>query len=177
MRIRRARAEEAPAIAALLAVYAEQGLLLPRTLDEIRGAIGNFLVALDAGSVMGCVALEYYGARRNGLAEIRSLAVAAAARGTGLGGRLLKAAVMQACRQGTARVFAVTRSAKFFERHEFQRAPGGMPAEKVARDCAVCPKAAGCTLVALSRELAPAQALQLLPVFAPARLRRSPAPA
>lgn len=175
MRIRRARVEEVGAIGALLAVYVEQGLLLPRTPEAVRGAIGDFLVAVDAGAVVGCVALEFYGARRNGLAEIRSLAVGPGARGSGLGRRLLKAAVKQARRQGTARVFAVTRAAKFFERAGFMRAPGGMPAEKVARDCAACPKASSCTLVALSRDLAPAHSPQLLPVFVPARPRRSPA--
>lgn len=177
MRIRRGRPEDVEAIAALLAVYVEQGLLLPRTPEQIRRAIADFQVALEGGAVVGCVALEFYGARRNGLAEIRSLAVTPGARGAGLGRRLLAAAVSAARRQGTARVFAVTRAANFFERGGFSRAPRGIPAEKMARDCAVCPKASTCTLVALSRELAPVGAPQLLPMFAPSRQRRAPAPA
>jgi len=177
MRIRRARPAEAPAIHALVAGYAGQGLLLPRTPEKIHAAIGDFLVALDAGRVMGCAALEFYGPRRGGLAEVRSLAVAPEARGSGLGGRLLEAAVKQARRQGAGRVFAVTRAAEFFERHEFARAPGGIPAEKVARDCANCSKAATCRLEALSRDLAPAHSPHMLPVLSPASLRREPAPA
>jgi amino-acid N-acetyltransferase len=177
MRIRRARPADAPAIAALIAGYVQQGLLLPRSADQIRAAIGDFLVALDHGRIVGSVALEFYGARRNGLAEIRSLAVAAEAQGTGLGGRLLQSAVKHARRQGIARVFAVTRSPELFERHRFARAPGGIPAEKIARDCTNCPKAAGCSLQTLSRELVPARAPQLLPVFALAGVRREPAPA
>ena len=177
MRIRRARTDEVQAISALLAMYVEQGLLLARTEEQIRGAIQDFLVAVERGAVVGCVALEFYGTRRNGLAEIRSLAVAHGSRGAGLGQRLLDAAVKQAQRQGSARVFAVTRTASFFERGGFQRAGGGIPAEKTARDCAYCPKASTCTLVPLSRDLAPASAPQLLPVYAPARMRRSPAPA
>ena len=177
MKIRRARARDVEAIAALLSAYVQQGLLLPRTRDQIRAAIGDFLVAFNSGAVVGCVALEFYGPRRNGLAEIRSLAVAPHSRGAGLGGRLLQAAVKHARRQETARVFAVTRAALFFEHGGFTRTPGGMPAEKMARDCAACPKASSCTLVALSRDLVPAASPQLLPVFAPARLRRAPAPA
>jgi len=177
MRIRRARPADAPAIAALIAGYSRQGLLLPRSPDQIQATIREFLVAHEGGRVVGSVALEFYGPRRNGLAEIRSLAVAEDSRSSGLGGRLLEAAVKRAGRQGIARVFAVTRSAEFFERHAFVRARGGIPPEKVARDCAVCPKAGGCTLQALSRNLAPAHAPQLLPVLAPARLRREPAPA
>jgi amino-acid N-acetyltransferase len=177
MKIRRARPAEAPAIHALITGYAGQGLLLPRTPEQVRAGIRDFLVALDAGRVMGCAALEFYGPRRGGLAEIRSLAVVPEELGSGLGGRLLDAAVKRARRQGVGRVFAVTRAAEFFERHEFSRAPGGIPAEKVARDCTSCPKAAGCRLQALSRDLAPAQSTQMLPVLAPARLRRAPAPA
>ena len=177
MRIRRARPEDAEAIGVLLSVYVQQGLLLARTPEQVRGAIADFLVAADGLTVVGCVALEFYGARPNGLAEIRSLAVAPGTRGTGLGARLLDAAVKQARRQGTARVFAVTRAPKFFERRGFSLVSAGMPAEKVARDCSVCPKAASCTLVALSRDLLGAPSPGLLPVFEPARLRRAPAPA
>ncbi|HKO03366.1 MAG TPA: GNAT family N-acetyltransferase [Candidatus Acidoferrales bacterium] len=177
MKIRRARPAEAPAIHALIAGYAAQGLLLPRTPEQIRAAMRDFLVAHDSGRVMGCAALEFYGPRRGGLAEVRSLAVAPEARETGLGGRLLEAAVKRARRQGAVRVFAVTRAAEFFERHEFSRAPGGIPEEKVARDCTSCPKAAGCRLQALSRDLAPAPSPQMLNVLAPGRLRRAPAPA
>ena len=177
MRIHRARPEDAPSIAALIAEYAGQGLLLPRSPEQIQATIGDFLVARDGRRMVGAVALEYYGARHNGLAEIRSLAVAPEARSAGLGGRLLEAAVKQARGEGVARVFAVTRSTKFFERHGFARVPAGMPAEKVARDCAACPKAAGCTLEALSRDLTPSYAAQPLPIFSPARLRRQAAPA
>jgi amino-acid N-acetyltransferase len=177
MRIRRARPAEGPAIHALVAGYAGQGLLLPRTPEQIHAAIGDFLVALHDGRVVGCAGLEFYGPRRGGLAEVRSLAVAPEARSSGLGGRLLEAAVKQARSQGVGRVFAVTRDAEFFERHAFARVPGGIPDEKVARDCGVCPKAAGCRLQALSRDLAPAQSPQMLPVLTPGRLRREPAPA
>lgn len=177
MRIRRARPSDSEAICALLGAYAAQGLLLPRTPGQIRAAIGDFLVAIEGDSLLGCVALEFYSSRHGGLAEIRSLAVAPQARGAGLGGRLLNAVVARARTQGTARLFAVTSAREFFERAGFALAPGGMPAEKVVRDCAACPRAASCTLVALSRDLAPAREPQLLPVFAPAHLRRSPAPA
>jgi len=172
MRIRCARSSDARAIHALVAGYAEQGLLLPRTVEQIRAAIGDFQVAVEGGRVVGCAALEFYGPRTGGLAEVRSLAVAPEARGSGLGGRLLEAAVQHARSQGAGRVFAVTRAAEFFERHRFSATPGGIPAEKVARDCSSCSKAANCRLQSLSRDLAPAQSPQMLRVLAPARLRR-----
>jgi amino-acid N-acetyltransferase len=171
MRIRRARPAEAAAIHSLIAPYVAQGLLLPRTPDQIQHGIGNFLVALDGGHVRGCVALESYG---DALAEIRSLAVAPDARGSGIGGKLLEAAMKRARRRKIGRLLAVTRAGQFFERHGFARLRGGMPAEKIARDCSQCPKAADCRLEALALDLAPARAV--LPVLQPARLPRAPRP-
>ena len=74
MRARRAKISDAGAIFGLIARYAEQGLLLPRTEQEIRRNISHFLVQDEKKRVVSCVALENYGAD---LAEIRSLADAA----------------------------------------------------------------------------------------------------
>lgn len=171
MRIRRARPAQAAAIHSLIARYVEQGVLLPRTLEQIQRGIGEFLVALDSGRVMGCVALEPYGAA---LAEIRSLAVAPEARGSGIGGKLLDAAMKQARRRKIARLLAVTRASQFFERHGFARLRGGMPAEKIARDCSQCPRAADCRLEALALDLA--RGPDALAVLQPAGLSRIPRP-
>ena len=72
MRTRRAKLSDAPAIHALIAHYAAQGLLLPRDAEEIRANIGHFIVQEDTVSVVSCLSLESYGAD---LAEIRSIAV------------------------------------------------------------------------------------------------------
>jgi len=174
MRIRRARASDVEAIHLLISAQASAGQLLPRTAEEIRRAYSSFLVAVAHGHLSGCVALESYG---GSLAEIRSLVVAEDARGTGLGSKLLRAATKQAHNHGFSRLLAVTRSGEFFERHGFARVPAGMPAEKVARDCARCPKAIGCQLIALTLDLSPATARRsALPVFQPAGLERTPAP-
>jgi len=171
MRIRRARPAEAAAIHSLIAPYVEQGLLLPRTPAQILRGIREFLVAVDRGRVIGCVALESYG---GALAEVRSLAVAQDARGSGIGAKLLTAAMKQARCQKIGRLLAVTRAGKFFERHGFARLRGGMPAEKIARDCSQCSRAADCRLEAFALDLAPEHAV--LRVLQPARLPR-PVPA
>jgi len=175
MKIRRARLTEAAAIHSIVAEYAAKGILLPRTKEQIERGIADYLVAIDRGRVTGCVSLELYGST---LAEIRSLAVAPEARGRGLGAKLLAGAMKVARRRRVARVLAVTSSTAFFERHGFHRVRGGMPAEKVARDCSQCSKAATCRLEALALDLSPdhAPALSLLPVFQPARLPRTAQP-
>jgi len=172
MRIRRARAADVEAIYQLISSSVSAGTLLPRTQEEIRRAIPDFLVAVAHGRVAGCVALERYS---GALAEIRSLVVADDARGSGLGAKLLHAATKHARSRGIARLLAVTSAGELFERNGFARVPGGMPAEKIARNCAQCPKAVSCRLVALALDLTPSLAAAgVLPILQPAGLARIP---
>ena len=172
MRARRARPEDAGAIHLLIAHYAAQELLLPRTEDEIRAHIRRFLVltqktegghetlpppvsqqtAQSRERLLGCVALEPYGAD---LAEIRSLAVDPEIRGRGLGARLLQAALATARRRKIARVFAVTHAPEFFARQGFAVSTRRALPEKIARDCRACPKARACELVAVIAVVCP----------------------
>jgi amino-acid N-acetyltransferase len=151
MRARTARIGDAAAVHRVIAHYAGQGLLLPRTEGEIREHISRFLVLVEKRSgeekVLGCVALEPYGPD---LSEIRSLAVAPDARGQGrnVGDRLMKAVLDTARRRKIARLFAVTHRPKFFSRYGFRPGPRQMVPEKIERDCVTCPKEHNCTLVA-----------------------------
>src|SRR5258708_29508471 len=113
MKERRARSSDARAIFELIAGYSRQGLLLPRSEDEIQRNISHFLVHEDKKRVVSCVALESYGAD---LAEIRSLAVDPQLRGQRAGTKLLEFAIAEARRRGIARVFAVTHAPEFFVR-------------------------------------------------------------
>lgn len=152
MRTRRARPADAAAIHALIAHYAEQGILLPRTEENVREHIALFLVLEEKGQIAGCVSLETYA---SDLAELRSLAVRPAVRGCGLGARLVQYALAEARRRRIARVFAVTHAPKFFVRHGFATSSRPALPEKIARDCSVCPKARGCRLVAVIATVAP----------------------
>lgn len=149
---RRARAADADAVHELIAHYAAQGLLLPRTEADVHTNIDHFLVLSHGGCVVGCVALEPYGAE---LAEIRSLAVAAAHAGGGRGARLVRFALAVARRRRIARVFAVTHAPEFFERLGFARVERQSIQEKVKRDCLTCPKQKACRLIALSFAVQP----------------------
>jgi N-acetylglutamate synthase-like GNAT family acetyltransferase len=159
MRSRVARPADAEAICALIAHFAAQGLLLPRTLENIRACIGHFLVMAWGKQVVGCVALEPYG---TDLVEVRSLAVAEEFAGRGLGARLLRFAVAVARRRGIARVFAVTHAPEFFARQGFSATERRCIPEKIARDCQACPKRRDCHLQAVVFDVLPAP--MLLPV-------------
>src|ERR1700722_20411507 len=166
MRARTARMSDAAAVPPVIAYYAGEGLLLPRTEAEIREHIARFLVLVEKRGkeekVLGCVALEPYGAD---LAEIRSLAVAPDARGEGrnVGDRLMKAAMDTARRRKIARLFAVTHRPEFFSRYGFTPVPRQIVPEKIERDCVGCPKERKCTIVATVAVVCPER--DLLPVF------------
>jgi len=93
MRARTARMSDASAVHRVIAHYAGEGLLLPRTEAEIREHIARFLVLVEKRNgderVLGCVALEPYGPD---LAELERLA------------RLIEAAVRTV--PGTTSAFA-----------------------------------------------------------------------
>ncbi len=160
MRARRAKNSDAEAISRLIAGYAEQGLLLPRAEEEIRGHIGHFLVVHEKENFLGCVALESYGAD---LAEIRSLAVDPEIRGRGIGSRLIMFAMAEARRRGITRVFAVTHAPDFFLRQGFETTRRQSLTEKIERDCRTCSKRRSCKLVAVTATVIPERAF--LPIL------------
>lgn len=146
MRARRAHRGDVQAVHALIASYAAEGILLPRTEDNVRQHVSSFLVLEEKSKVIGCVSLETYG---TDLAEIRSLAVGPDFRGRGLGGNLVEFALAEARRKQIARVFAVTHAPAFFIRHGFAASSRRAVPEKVERDCRSCPKARHCRLTAV----------------------------
>jgi len=163
VKARKALPSDTTAIHALITHYAAQGLLLPRTPEELREHIARFLVLEDEGRVIGCVALEPYG---SDLAEVRSLAVDPQIRGKGLGARLVRYALAMAKRRKIARVFAVTHAPEFFGRQGFQTSTRWALPEKIARDCRTCPKASDCQLVAVVATVIPERVA--LPILASA---------
>lgn len=152
MKARKARLSDASAIHSLIANYARQGILLPRTEQNIREQISKFFVLAEKRRLVGCASLENYG---SDLAEIRSLAVNQEIRGRGLGGKLVEFVLAEARRKSIARVFAVTHAPTFFLRHGFAASSRRDIPEKLERDCCTCPKARDCRLTAVIATVIP----------------------
>jgi len=152
VRARKARLSDVAAIHALIASYAAQGILLPRTEENVREQISNFFILEEKRQLVACVSLENYG---SDLAEIRSLAVSQEIRGQGLGGRLVEFVLAEARRKRIARVFAVTHAPAFFLRQGFSASSRRDIPEKVERDCCTCPKARSCRLTAVIATVIP----------------------
>jgi amino-acid N-acetyltransferase len=109
--IRRAQTSDLDGLTRLITPFVDEGKLLPRTHSEMAGLLPNMFVADVEGEIVGCAALEIYSPK---LAEIRSLAVSAAAQGMGIGKLLVQACVEYAREQHVLEVMAITSSDNFF---------------------------------------------------------------
>ncbi len=147
--VRKARADDVPAMQALVAQCAARGELLPRTLNEFYQQLRDFFVAEVAGQVVGICALSLYW---EDLAEVRSLAVQEAHGGRGLGVALVRACVAEASVLGIRRVFALTYRPGFFAKLEFREIDKRELPQKIWKDCFKCAKFANCDETALIRE-------------------------
>ena len=116
MNIRRAHPADAHEIRMLIDQYVADGTLLPRSEEFIATQAHHFIVAEEDGHLIGCVHLDEYAPS---LSELRSLAVAAGARGRGVGRALVHATEDLARRRNVATLFAVSNDEEFFARFGF----------------------------------------------------------
>ena len=153
MRVRKAIVPDAPAIHALVAGYAREGVLLPRTIGEICENVRDFTVVEKRGQIIGCGALHLYGQH---LAEVRSIAVAREAQGRGAGRKLIEALLKEARGHKIAQVCLFTRSPKYFAQLGFIEVPHASLPDKIFKDCRSCPMFTKCDETAMVYAGAPA---------------------
>ena len=127
--VRPATAADVPAVHAFIRPFVAGGRLLARTMAELESLAPHGFVAIEddaRGRVVGFAALEVYSPK---LAEVRSLAVADALRGRGIGQALVGRCVELARERQVLEVMAVTSSDAFFTRCGFDFT---LPGEKKA---------------------------------------------
>jgi len=111
-------------------------------LDGLEPHLPSTIVARDADGVVGCAALELYD--RDAL--LRSVAVSATRRGSGIGLALTATAIELARRRGVRTIWLLTETATdFFPRFGFERADrGAVPAavRSSAEFTSACPESA-----------------------------------
>ena len=146
MQIRPAKISNARDICALVNYYAERGHMLHRSLESVYDSLREFHVAISRGRLLGCVAVDVFWAN---LAEVKSLAVSPGARGKGIGGRLIEAAVADARSLGIKKLFALTYEKEFFLKQGFRVIDRQKLPDKVWRECIACPKADACDEIAM----------------------------
>ena len=111
-------------------------------LAGLKDHFDQMLVARDGSRIVGCAALEVY---QDG-ALLRSVAVDAAHRGTGLGSELTRAALQRAREHDAAAVYLLTTTAeRFFPRFGFEVIDRADVPESVRRSAefsGACPSSA-----------------------------------
>lgn len=115
--IRRAREDDAAAIAALIATHAARGQLVPRTVEEVAIRTADFLVAERDGQLVGCVHLDEFSPS---LAEIRSLATGGSEAEPVLERKLVEAAEKLAAKREYTTIFTVTNDEELFRSRGYE---------------------------------------------------------
>lgn len=148
--IRKARIPDVKVIHKLLLSYAQQGLMLSRSLVDMYECLRDFYIQEQDGEVVGAVALHICW---EDLAEIRSLAVSQAHERRGVGRQLVQACLEEARALGIKQVFALTYQPGFFEKMGFDYIEKSELPQKIWSDCLKCPKFPDCDEIAMSLRL------------------------
>ncbi len=144
--IRPARMDDVKPVHVLLQSFADQGLLLPRSISSLYDQLRDFIVYENDGMVKGVCSLHICW---ENLAEIRSLAVAADMQGQGVGAELVQECLQEAQRLLINKVFVLTYQAGFFRKLGFVDEEKRALPHKIWSDCVNCPKFPDCDEEAL----------------------------
>ena len=134
--LRRATPAQAPKLFALISANLEEGRLLPRRLEELKVHAERFVIAIKSRKIVGCAELAPLSSH---VAEVRSLAVDASARGCGVGKRLVEELRHCARREGFDKLCAFTHRPSYFIQMGFSIVPHAWLLEKIYTDCLNCP--------------------------------------
>lgn len=128
--VRSATRADADQIWELVSCYAAEGLMLPRTLQQVAMNIDNYVVATSGTRVVGCAALEEYSPS---LAEVSSVAVAKEELGKGLGTDVVLGVERLARARDFGELFALSLSDRFFLSLDYEPTSISRYPEKLAR--------------------------------------------
>lgn len=152
MTIRKARLRDVGPLLELINRYAADGIMLPRTEFEMSEHIRDFTVAESVNQLPGCGALHLYSRTT---AEVRSLAVAPACKGNGLGRVLVDALENEGRDFELHTLFAFTYVPNFFRKLGYCEVDRGELPLKAWKDCLRCPKFNACDEIAMLKRLGP----------------------
>jgi amino-acid N-acetyltransferase len=151
--IRKALIRDVKPIHGLLSYYADQGLLLPRSLSELYDHLRDHFVMEERGSENSIIGVSALGICWEDLAEIRSLAITQNAQGRGLGSQMVETCLQEARSLGLKRVFTLSYVPGFFSKLGFKEVEKSVLPHKIWGDCLKCPKFPDCDETAMMIDL------------------------
>lgn len=114
----------------LVSCYAAEGLMLPRTVEQVAMGIDSYVVATINSRVVACAALEEYSPS---LAEVSSVAVARNEHGKGLGTEVVLGVERLARARDIGELFALSLTDQFFLSMDYEATSISRYPEKLAR--------------------------------------------
>jgi amino-acid N-acetyltransferase len=146
--IRKAKIADVKSIQSVVNHYADQGQMLPRSLNELYENMRDFSLYEQESAILGVCALHI---SWDGLAEIRSLAVRREGAGKGIGTALVNHCLAEARELGAERVFVLTYQDAFFRKMGFSSIDKKDLPHKIWTDCLNCVKFPNCDETAMIR--------------------------
>ncbi len=148
--IRKAGMADVNNIRKLINTFADEGKMLPVSLNQLYEGLRNFSVIELNGKVIGCGALKIMW---EDLGEIRSLAVLKKHQKKQYGNLLVSKLLEEAKEMELKKIFVLTYVPVFFEKFGFQKIIKSKLPHKVWSDCINCPKFPRCDETALIKKL------------------------
>lgn len=149
-KIRKGRISDIKQIQSLINLYARQGLMIARSLNELYENIRDFWVCEFKGKILGCSAVHI---SWENLVEIKSVAVDKSVQGKGIGTKLLEACLAESKQLGAKKVFVLTYIPEFFRRFGFRKIEHASLPHKIWAECINCPKFPDCQEIALIKNI------------------------
>jgi amino-acid N-acetyltransferase len=145
--VAKAKINDATQIHKLVNYFADNGLMLPRSLSEIYENIRDYFVVKEGTRVIACASLHIIWAD---LAEIKSVAVAEDRQNQKVGDKIIRACLEEAAEIGIPTVFCLTYQPGFFKKFGFTQLDKMELPQKVWNECFRCPKFPNCDEIALT---------------------------
>jgi len=145
--------QDIPDMQRLVKKEVEEGIILPRSDDEVATNIRSYTVAKlkNSGNIVGYVALHIHSKR---LAEIRSLVVDERYRNHHIGTNLVECAVEEGRKLGVEEVLTLTYLGGFFQKLGFIEIPKEtIPEHKIWADCIKCKYFPVCNEISLVKKI------------------------
>lgn len=147
---RKATFADVEAMHKLVNDYAAQGLMLGRSRNVFYESLRDFVIAEEAGQVLGVGALHLVW---DALGEVRAMAIDPAVKGQGVGRKIVEQLVEEARGLGITAVFTLTYQPGFFAKNGFKEVPKEQLSQKVWKECINCPKFPNCDEIAMVRNV------------------------
>lgn len=143
---RKATVEDVERLQQLISFFAARNDMLHRSLNELYETIRDFCVVERDDEIIACSALHV---TWDDLAELKCVAVAEKAHGTGLGRIVVEKSLAEARDLKLRRIFTLTYQPAFFSRFGFQIVDRNTLPHKVWGECIKCHKFPDCNEVAM----------------------------